>query len=159
MEYKYVEISNLEDLKRSFSMEWCRWKPDENLHFKENGRKETEVNVDNTFEEFCHKDEQETGWSWWGKWGQKKVSFKIEGTTTCLCANGNDPVVREWLLERCPLLALGRQEEIIPSSEVERLTLHGRKARLWIVTGKKREYVDSDYEEGKGSIGNPEILP
>lgn len=57
----------------------------------------------------------------------------MEEITTCLCDNGNDPVVRERerereLLERCLLLALGKQEEIIPSSEVEILTMDGSRA-------------------------------
>lgn len=55
IKHKYVEISNLEDLKRTVSVEWCGCKPDENLHFNENGQKRTEVNVDTLSKNFAIK--------------------------------------------------------------------------------------------------------
>lgn len=99
---KYTEFNSLEDLKRGCSVVCCRWKPSRNLYCKENGKKGTGVSIDNTVKEFCHKMNRETWWSWWGKWSQEKVSFKMKEITRCLCANGNDPIMgeREQLLER-----------------------------------------------------------
>lgn len=63
------------------------------------------MSVDITFNKFCHKMSRETGWSWWGKWGQEKVSFKMKEITICVHASRNDAEEREQLLERCPFLA------------------------------------------------------
>ena len=53
--------------------------------FQRKWEKGSRVSVDNTFKGFCHKMSRETGWRWWGKWGQEEVSFKMKEITMFIC--------------------------------------------------------------------------
>lgn len=75
---KYTEFNNLEDLKRGFSVECCRRKPSRNLYCTENGRKGTGMSIDNTFKEFCHKNEQRNLVELVGEVGSRESFFQDE---------------------------------------------------------------------------------
>ena len=56
------------------------------------------MNIDSSFEELCYKEERRNGTVAGGESGFEKVTFLFKGgrvRRTCLCIDGNDPVVRE----------------------------------------------------------------